>query len=216
MKFYDSLGPNPRFVRIVMLEKNIEIAAEQVDIMGGENRQTGHLARNPMGQMPCLELDSGEVVSEVTAIAEYLEEIHPTPALIGTTPEERAEARMWTRRIDLNIIEPMVGGFRYAEGIAMFKDRIRTIPEAADGLKAVAQDNLAKLDASIADREFVCGGRYTMADALLYAVLDFGGGVGQPLDPALVNLNSWFQRIHARPSSEASLHPVAAAGGMRA
>ena len=186
------------------------------DIMGGENRQAGHLARNPMGQMPCLELDSGEVVSEVTAIAEYLEEIHPTPALIGTTPEERAEARMWTRRIDLNIIEPMVGGFRYAEGIAMFKDRIRTIPEAADGLKAVAQDNLAKLDASLANGEFVCAGRYTMADALLYAVLDFGGGVGQPLNPELVNLNSWFARIHNRPSSEASLHPVASAGGMRA
>ena len=216
MKFYDSLGPNPRFVRILMLEKGIEIPAEQVDIMGGENRQPAHLARNPTGQMPCLELDSGEIISEVTAIGEYLEELHPAPALVGSTPDERAETRMWTRRIDLNIVEPMVGGFRYAEGLAMFKDRIRTIPEAAEGLKAVAQDNLAKLDTAIASQDFICGDRYTMADAFLYAFLDFGSGVGQPLDPALANLGTWFERMGARPSSEASLHPVAAAGGMRA
>ena len=151
MKYYDSLGPNPRFVRIVMAEKSIEIPTEQVDIMGGENRQDDHLARNPMGQLPCLELDNGTFLSEITAIGELLEELHPTPALVGTTPEERAEARMWTRRIDLNVVEPLVGGFRNAEGLAMFKDRIRTMPEAADSLKAVAQDNLAKVDATLAE-----------------------------------------------------------------
>jgi len=216
MKYYDSLGPNPRFVRIVMAEKSIEIPTEQVDIMGGENRQDDHLARNPMGQLPCLELDNGTFLSEITAIGELLEELHPTPALVGTTPEERAEARMWTRRIDLNVVEPLVGGFRNAEGLAMFKDRIRTMPEAADSLKAVAQDNLAKVDGTLAGREFLCGDRYTTADILLYAFLDFAGGVGQPLNPDFTNLASWFARQANRPSAEASIHPVAAAGGMRA
>ena len=216
MKLYDSLGPNPRFIRIVMLEKGIELPCEQVDIMGGENRGDSHLTRNPMGQMPCLELDDGTFLSEITAIGEYLDERHPSPALVGHTPEERALTRMWTRRIDLNVIEPMVNGFRYAEGLDMFKDRIRTIPEAADGLKALAQDNLKKLDAVLAGREFVCGSRYTLADILLYAILDFAGGVGQPLDPGLENLGAWFERQNARPSAETSLHPVAAAGGMRA
>ena len=87
---------------------------------------------------------------------------------------------------------------------------------AHDRLKAVAQDNLAKLDTAIASQDFICGDRYTMADAFLYAILDFGSGVGQPLDPALANVGTWFERMGARPSSEASLHPVAAAGGMRA
>ena len=216
MKLYDSLGPNPRFVRIFLHEKGIELPALQVDIMGGENRGDSHVARNPMGQLPCLELDDGRFISEITAIGEYLEELHPTPTLLGTTPQERAEARMWTRRIDLNIVEPLVAGFRYAEGIAMFKDRMRTIPEAADGLKALAQDNLAKLDVHLAENEFVCGDRYTTADILLYAFLDFAGGVGQPLNPELANVGAWFGRQAARPSAEASLHPVAAAGGMRA
>ena len=216
MKFYDSLGPNPRYVRIVMAEKAIEIPTEQVDIMGGENRQDDHVTRNPMGQLPCLELDDGRFLSEITAIGEFLEELHPTPAVVGTTPEERAEARMWTRRIDLNVVEPLVGGFRNAEGLAMFKDRIRTMPEAADSLKAIAQDNLAKIDGALEDHEFICGDRYTTADILLYAFLDFASGVGQPLNPDFANLAAWFARQASRPSAEASLHPVAAAGGMRA
>lgn len=216
MKFYDSLGPNPRYVRILMLEKNITIPTEQVDIMSGENRGDAHVARNVMGQLPCLELDDGNFLSEITAIGEYIEECHPTPALVGTTPEERAESRMWTRRIDLNVVEPLVGGFRNAEGLAMFKDRIRTMPEAADSLKAVARDNLVKLDSSLEGREFICGSRYTTADILLYAFLDFAGGVGQPLDPGLAHLGAWFERQATRPSAESSIHPIAAAGGMRA
>jgi glutathione S-transferase len=216
VKLYDSIGPNPRLVRIVLLEKGIEVPTEQVDLMGGENRKAAHLARNPAGQMPCLELDDGSFVSEITAIAEYLEELHPTPALIGTTPSERAETRMWTRRLDLNVIEPMVAGFRYAEGLPIFKDRMRTIPEAADGLKALAQDHLAKVDAHLADNEWICGDRYSLADVLLYAFLDFAAGVGQPRDPAHTALGAWFDRANARPSAEASLHPAAAVGGMRA
>ena len=91
MKFYDSIGPNPRLVRMFMAEKGIDIPKQTVDLRGGENRQEAHLARNPHGQMPTLELDNGAYLSEITAICEYLEEIKPTPPLIGTTPEEREE-----------------------------------------------------------------------------------------------------------------------------
>ena len=52
MKFYTSIGPNPRVVHIFMAEKGVELPTVQVDIMGGENRQAEHLARNPAGQMP--------------------------------------------------------------------------------------------------------------------------------------------------------------------
>jgi len=106
MKLYDSVGPNPRVVRMFMAEKDISMPAQTVDLRGGENRQAEHLKRNPHGQMPTLELDDGSYLSEITAICEYLEEKNPTPAMIGATPEERAECRMWTRRVDLNIAEP--------------------------------------------------------------------------------------------------------------
>src|SRR3546814_13736067 len=62
---------------------------------------------NPAGQTPALELDDGSILTEITAICEYLEERFPAPILIGATPEERAVTRMWTRRVDLKICEPL-------------------------------------------------------------------------------------------------------------
>ena len=216
MKLYNSLGPNPRLVRMFLLEKGVDVPCEEVDIMAGENRRAPYTDKNPGGQMPSLEFDDGSVLAETVAICEYLEEKHPEPALIGSTPEERAETRMWTRRVEQRIVFPLTDGFRYGEGLAMFKDRMRTIPQAADDLKALAQEGLAWLDGLIAGRDYIAGDRLSLADIVLYAFLDFGAGVGQSPDPALKNLAAWLERVGARASAEASLHPVAKAGGMRA
>jgi glutathione S-transferase len=216
VKYYDSLGPNPRLVRQFMLEKNIQLPTEQVDILGGANRKPPYTDKNPAGQMPSLELDNGFVLGETIAICEYLEEKNPKPALIGATPEERAETRMWLRRLELGITEPGANGFRFAEGLAMFKDRLFTIPEAAPGLKNMSQYYLTKFDAQLGNKEWVCGKRFTLADIALYCYLDFAAGVGQPRNPAHKNIAAWFERVHKRPSAEASIHPNAKAGGMRA
>jgi len=205
MKLYTGLGPNPRTVRMFMAEKAIALPLVQVDLMGGENRQGSHLQRNPAGQLPCLELDDGSFVAEILPICEYFEEKHPQPPLIGATPEQRAVTRMWSRRIDLNIVEPMANGFRYGEGLMLFKDRIHTIPQAADDLKAIAREKLAWLDGLMDGNQFIAGARFTLADIFLFAFLDFGRTVGQPLDPALHWLSGWFERVAARPSAAASL-----------
>lgn len=205
MMLYDSVGPNPRVVRMFMAERGIEIPKTTVDLRGGENRQPAHLARNPAGQMPCLQLDDGSYLSEITAICEYLDEVAPGggASLIGSTPQERAETRMWTRRIDLNIVEPMANGFRFAEGLKLFQNRIRCIPQAADDLKKTAQEKLAWLDGLMAGRTYVCGERLTLADILLFCFLDFGAQVGQPIDPALKNIVAHHARMKARPSAAA-------------
>jgi len=205
MKLYTGLGPNPRTVRMFMAEKAIALPLVQVDLMGGENRQGSHLQRNPAGQLPCLELDDGSFVAEILPICEYFEEKHPQPPLMGTTPEQRAATRMWSRRIDLNIVEPMANGFRYGEGLMLFKDRIHTIPQAADDLKAIAREKLAWLDGLMDGNQFIAGARFSLADIFLFAFLDFGRTVGQPLDPALHWLSGWFERVAARPSAAASL-----------
>jgi glutathione S-transferase len=204
MKLHNSIGPNPRVVRMFLAEKGMTLPLLSVDLIGGENRREPYLSKNPSGQLPCLELDDGSFLAEITAICEYIEEKHPKPALIGSTPEERAATRMWVRRIDLNIVEPMANGFRYAEGLALFKDRMRTIPQAADDLKAIARDKLAWLDAQIAGRDWIVPNRFTLADVLLYGFVDFGATVGQPLDPAWKNLGAWRDRVAARPSAAAS------------
>jgi glutathione S-transferase len=201
VKFYNSIGPNPRVVRMFMAEKGLKIPSQDVDLMAGDNRKPEHLARNPHGQMPALELDDGSFVSEILAICEYLEDTDPSPALIGTNPKEKAQARMWTRRVDLNIVEPLTNGFRFSQGLRLFKDRIVTVPEAADGLKKIAQDRLSWLDGQMAGKEFLCGKRFTLADIHLFCFLEFGTQVGQPLNPENRNVTAWFERIKARPST---------------
>ncbi|MDO9287112.1 MAG: glutathione S-transferase family protein [Aquabacterium sp.] len=204
MLFYDSVGPNPRMVRMFAAERGIELPSTKVDLRAGENRQPPYLAKNPAGQMPALELDDGFVLSEITAICEYLDETAASgPSLIGANARQRAETRMWTRRIDLGIVEPLTAGFRYAEGLKMFQSRMHCIPQAADDFKAIAQEKLAWLDGQIAGRTFVCGDRLTMADILLFAFLDFGNNVGQPLNPALTQVAAHFARMKARPSAAA-------------
>jgi glutathione S-transferase len=204
MKFYDSIGPNPRIVRMFMAEKGIEMPKQTVDLRGGENRQADHLKRNPHGQMPALELGDGSYLSEITAICEYLEEKNPQPAMIGNSPEERAECRMWTRRVDLNICEPLANGYRFGEALKFFEKRIPVAPEASPGLKMIAANRLQWLNDQMADgREYLCGKRFSLADMLLYCWLDFGNQVGQPLDPANTNIKAWFDRIAQRPSAKA-------------
>jgi glutathione S-transferase len=215
MKIYDSFGPNPRALRMVLLEKGLQIPSVALDLLGAENRRPPYTDRNPGGQIPALELDDGRVIAETVAIFEYLEDTHPTPPLIGTTPEEKAETRMWTRRVELNVTEHLYNGFRYAEGIELFRARMRVLPEAADGLKAIVRDKLAWLDGLMPGRRFLAGDRFTIADVVLFVALDFGATVGQPLDPGLANLGAWMARVAGRPSAAASLHPQAGAVGMR-
>ncbi len=203
MLLLDSIGPNPKVVRMFIAERGITgIPAQTVDLRGGENRQEAYLAKNPAGGLPALQLDDGSYLAEITAVCEYLDEIATSgPSLIGATPQERAETRMWTRRIDLGIIEPLTAGFRYAEGLKMFTTRMRCIPQAADDLKAIAKDKLAWLDGQIAGRQYICGDRYSLADIMLFAFMQFGATVRQPLDPANTNLVAWYDRMAARPSA---------------
>ena len=205
MKFYNSVGPNPRVVRMFMAEKGFEVPVVEVDLRGGENRKAPYNTEvNVAGQCPALELDDGTMLAEITAICEYIDETkNDTPSLIGDTPEERALTRMWTRRIDLNIIEPALNGFRFSKGLKLFQNRVRCIPEAADGLKTTAQEKLRWLDGLMGDKPFVGSNKLTMTDIFFFPFLDFMGQVGQPLPDDCKHLAAWYGRMKARPSAAA-------------
>jgi glutathione S-transferase len=204
MKLHTSIGPNPRVVKMFLAEKGLAVDFVEVDLRGKENRQAPYNTTvNRAGQTPALELDDGSTLCEITAICEYLEERQPSPPLIGTTAEERAQTRMWSRRADIKVCEPMANGFRYAEGLPLFESRMRCLPEAAPGLKLVARDGLEWFEGEFKG-PWIVGDRFTLADILLFAFVDFGGQVGQPLDPAFAKLTDWFGRVKARPSAAAS------------
>ncbi len=204
MKLYDSIGPNPKLVRMFAAEKGFTFPnVQKLDILKGENRQEPYLSKNPAGGMPALELDDGRVISETIAICELIEELKPQPALIGASAAERAETRMWVRRVEWKIIQPLTDGFRFAEGLQLFKTRMVTVPEAAPGLKSIAKAGLGWLDQQLAGRDTIVPGRFTLADVALYAFVEFGATVGQGVDGSLANLVRWFEKTKTRPSAKA-------------
>ena len=64
MRLYNSLGPNPRCVRMFMAEKGVTLPMIELDILGAENRKPPYTDKNPGGQMPALELDNGSVLGD--------------------------------------------------------------------------------------------------------------------------------------------------------
>lgn len=204
MLVYDAISPAPRCLRMFLLEKRLRLPAVTVDVMGGENRRPAYLAVNPAGQTPALRCADGSTLAEAVAIAEYLEEKYPTPVLIGSTPEQRAQTRQWWRRAELNVTEFIHNAYHYAEGLARFKSRIPVLPEAAEGMKRVAQDRLRWLDGMFGAGPYLCGQRFSAADIWLYVWLDFGVAVHQPFDRSLPHIGAWFERVAARPSAERS------------
>lgn len=203
MRLFDSIGPNPRVVRMALAEKGISLPSVTIDIMAGANRSSDYITKVPAGGTPALELDDGRIISEITVIAEYLEELQPSPALIGATAEERAETRKWVRIIDLGYCEQMANGFRATQGRPMFEPRFPVMSESGgEELKAIAAKKLLWLDA-LMKRDFVCGDRFTLADIMLFCFVEFGTQVGQPLPAGAIWLPAWRERVAARPSAAA-------------
>ena len=208
MKLHHSFGMNPRIVRMFLAEKGIDVPRVEVDLFAGENRSPEYIERNPAGQMPILELDDGTYLAETAAICEYLEELNPGTPLIGADSRDRAETRMWLRRVEIGICQPMVLGFYYAEGYDLFKDCVPCSPEAAPGLKARAQTSLRWLEGLLPDAGYICGDRFSLADIALFTYLDLLTPTGQAIPSDCPKLLAWFARIGERPSAERSLWPV--------
>jgi len=202
MKIYDStIAPNPRRVRMFLAEKGIEVPLEQVDIRSGDNRKEPFLAKNPMGGLPVLELDDGTCIAESLVICEYFEDVRPDPPLLGRTPEERAVTRMWERRMELEVMAPMLGAFRH--GSPFFKGRITQVPEMVEPSRGAAAKRLAWVDELLGSRPFVAGNAFSIADITLFCTIDFGALVGENYDPSLANLKAWHEKVKARPSASA-------------
>ena len=204
IRLFDSFGMIPRMVRFFLAEKRLEIPRYEVDLLLGENRDPEFLKLNPSGQTPALELNDGTIVSEGVVICEYVEENFPDPPLIGTSAKERGVTRMWWRKVELNICQPMILGFYYGEGLETYRTRMRCIPEAADGMKEKARDGMRWMNGLLRG-EWVAGPSFTVADIHLFAFLDEMAEKGQPIPDDCDELKAWLQRVGARPAAEMSL-----------
>ena len=203
MKLYGAPmpAPNPRRVRIFLAEKGIELPETPVDIMKREHKSDEHRARNSLGQVPTLELDDGTCISETVAICRYFDETQPDPPLFGTTPKEKALVDMWVRRMEFTVMGPVGGYWRHAHP---FTARLlNQFKDYGESNKELYQGAQKWLDRELADKPFVAGEAYTMADICLLSTVDFATWIGLPLEPEFANLKAWHDRVSARPSAAA-------------
>jgi glutathione S-transferase len=195
------MAPNPRRVRVFLAEKGVEVPSVQVDIGKQENLEPAFLARNPLGRVPVLELDDGSHIAETVAICRYFEELHPDPPLMGTDAEDAGVVEMWNRRMEQQIFDNTTGCFRNTHDY--FKGRITQVPEYGELCRSNAGERLEWLDSVLADREFVAGDRYTIADITALVGIDFGRVVKIGIQPSQKNLSRWHEAVSARPSASA-------------
>ena len=209
MKFYDcTTAPSPRRVRIFLAEKGIELDTVQVDLGSGEQLGDAFRKVNPDCVVPALELDDGTCLSEVIAICQYLEELHPEPRLLGATSLERAQVSMWNAKVEQLGLLSMMDAFRNsAKGMVgralPGPESYEQIPELAERGRQRVLQFFSRLDDQLADNEFVAGDRFSIADISALVLVDFAGWVKLPVPEGAQHLSRWYAEVAKRPSAAA-------------
>lgn len=200
MKLYDGgKAPNPRRVRIYLAEKGIEVPLVPVDMLALGHREEQVASRNPLRRLPVLELDDGTVITETIAICRYFEALHPQPPLFGTGALGQALVEMWQRRMELNLLFPVANAFRHLHP-AMKEWEVPQVAEWGEANKPKAVEFLTILDAELANREFVAGDEFSVADITGLIAVDFMKPARIELPDTLANVRRWHGEMAKRPS----------------
>jgi len=198
MKLYNGMAPNSLRVTIFLTEKGIEIPVEETAPLNGDTRTEGFLQINSLGEIPVLELDSGEIITESIAICRYLEELHPEPPLFGSTAVERARVEMWNRRIEFHIFGPIGDVGRHE--FELFKSRGQ-VAEYAAFCREVFPQKLAWLDSEISDgRPFIAGDNFSVADITAAAAMMVAEFAQVKIPDDLGFVQKWMRTVQTRPS----------------
>jgi glutathione S-transferase len=202
MKLYETkVAPNARRVRMFLAEKKITLDCVEVDLKAGGNLTPEFKQKNPFAKVPVLELDDGTIISESMAICRYFEELHPKPALMGTSALEKANIEMWQRRAELGFLFPVGMAFQHCTGF--FKDRMTPNKEWGEDCVKSAFSFLKFLEQHFQKNEFLAGENFSIADITLLTALDFAKVVDIRLNESHPNISRWYNLVSNRESANA-------------
>jgi glutathione S-transferase len=209
MRLYDCAGaPSPRRVRIFLAEKGITVPTVQVDLRNGEQFSDGFRAINPDCTVPVLTLDDGTAISDAIAICVYFEAVRPLPPLLGGDPQAKAMVTAAQRRAEREGFQAVVDAFRnFSPGLQGHAlagpDGYAQIPALAERGRARVARFFATLEAALADKPFVCGSEYSIADITTLVTVDFAKWIKLAIPDRSIHLRRWYDAVTARPSAKA-------------
>jgi glutathione S-transferase len=198
--------PHPRRVIIYLAEKGIrDIERIPLDFFRGENRQAEHLARNPAGTVPVLEISQGVFIRQSTAILEYLEEVYPRPNMIGATPEDRAFTRDLMSLI--NESTQFFGSY-VTHASPLFAAMIEQKRDAANAAWEFYRQRVTALDRMVNGDEFLNAVGPTIADCALASLVGFAKDFYDvAIPPDCGHIIDWYARFSVRPSAAPPEYP---------
>jgi glutathione S-transferase len=194
MKLYYSPGACSLAPHIVLREAGLKFEIEKVDLAAKKTeRGADYWAINPKGYVPTLQLDDGEVLTEVSAILQYVADQKPETKLL-----------------------PALGGmarYRVLEWVGFISTEIHKgfgplwKPNTPDAYKAIVVETLAKrlqFVESQLGQQYLTGAQFTVADAYLFVVVSWANHVKVDLAP-YAKLRGFLERVAARPAVQAAM-----------
>ena len=210
MKLYDGMSAHTMAVRLFILERGgLTLDVETIDMITLQNRGPAFRKINPRGEMPALELDDGTILTEIPAICEYLDEMATSGhSLFGSNPQERAETRMWLRRMDLEIAGVLISWYRNdPDTVDFYLGNRIPIPEARVIQKVQVNQGLNRLEEELEGKQWLCGDRFSAADIHFYGLVKLLTFESAPwvLAPGRKNVCAYFKRMAEREASVKAL-----------
>ncbi len=200
--YHDPRAPNPRRVRIFLAEKGVAYDTIEVSIAASEHQTPEFRKKNPLALLPVLELADGKILRESMAICRYIEELHPEPNLLGSDAWERAQIEQWNRHAELELLIPIAQVFRNTN--AFWSGRIKQSPEYGAIMRDVVGGRFDWLEGELAQRPYLAGPRFTVADITALCAIDFGKVSSLRINAEThPQLAAWHARVGARPSARA-------------
>jgi glutathione S-transferase len=205
MKLYQSnASPSSRRVRIFLAEKGISIPIVPVDLGAREQFSDAYAAINPRRVVPTLVLDDGAAIGEIPAIQRYIEEVHPDPALLGTSPKTKAQVAMWDRRVEQEGFASVMEAVRNT--VPGLKNRAIAGPHQYEQIPALVERSRQRIrdfyddfETRLAEVPFVAGDEFSVADITAVVTVDFATkAAGLPIGVDRPALKSWYDSISAR------------------
>ena len=198
MKLYNAHSANTKRVRIFIAEKGIEIPRVEVEIPAG-TRSAEFRAINSLGELPVLELDDGQIITESLAICRYLEVAYPDPPLMGRHAAEQGHIEMWSQRIYAQLF--MTYGLFVRHSLSLFADVVDQVPAFAETQRDAMPGRWRWLDREMSDgRPFIAGQEFSMADVQGMTVLMIADALDLPVPDDCKHVNQWAGVVQSRSS----------------
>jgi glutathione S-transferase len=200
MKLYMVPGSCSLSPHIALREAGAEFELVRVNLQEKKLPDGGdYLAVSPKGQVPVLELDNGEMLTENAAILQYIADRHAQAGLTPTAGTiESYRLQEWLSFIGSELHKTLPALFvpRYP---AEYKPMAR----------ATLERKFANLEAHLADNQFLMGDEFSIADAYCFAIVNWHKKADIDLAP-WPNLKSYMARVEARPKVQEALEVEAA------